>query len=97
VTFVSKGYIRLPVTGPGRIGVPARFSGSSLRQDRHEEGLVNIRSRRTGTFVLCLIVASQLVAAPSRVVELTVGDATLELTPGEVAGIVEQLVSQGEG
>ena len=28
-----------------------------------------------------------------RVVELTVGDATLEFTPDEVAGIVEQLVS----
>lgn len=32
-----------------------------------------------------------------RVVELTVGDATLEFTPGEVAGIVEQLVSETPG
>jgi hypothetical protein len=29
----------------------------------------------------------------TRVVELTVGDATLEFTPGEVAALIEQLVS----
>jgi threonine aldolase len=32
-----------------------------------------------------------------RVIELTVGDATLELAPDEVAGIVEQLVSEPPG